>query len=331
MPRASKIPNVRFNLKSTKGNDSTLIYMVLQINGDRLKYSTGEKIIPFYWNDLKHAAKNIRGQNFTELNKRLVEMKSFAIEKIVQSDFKINVGGLRDLLNIKLGRIKIDEQPKVERPPTFIEFVDEYLKERKNSVAGKRGTWKVWQTSINHIKAFCKHEGTYYEKIDEKEVYSLNYDNLDKGFRNRFVNYLYKEKNHSINFVAKIISMLSQFMNEANLRDLPQKWDLPEMRAHRQKGWTVKKTKTTKFRLTFEELQAINDLELSGRIDIARSLFLIGAYTGLRYSDFSRLQPRHIIEEDGVRMIEIRTQKTGSEVTIPMFPNLEDIIELEFN
>jgi len=58
-----------------------------------------------------------------------------------------------------------------------------------------------------------------------------------------------------------------------------------------------------------------------------RDLFLIGCYSGLRFSDFSRLSPEHIKAVDGGKMIEIDTQKTGEKVFIPLFPILETLLQ----
>ena len=62
-------------------------------------------------------------------------------------------------------------------------------------------------------------------------------------------------------------------------------------------------------------------------LDKARDLFLIGAYTGLRYSDFTSIRPEHILEEDGKRFLVLHTQKTNTEVTIPLFPIADKILK----
>lgn len=54
----------------------------------------------------------------------------------------------------------------------------------------------------------------------------------------------------------------------------------------------------------------------------ARDLFIVGCYTGLRFSDFSQLKKENI--RNG--MISLRTQKTGELVAIPVHPVIEDII-----
>ena len=54
---------------------------------------------------------------------------------------------------------------------------------------------------------------------------------------------------------------------------------------------------------------------------------LIGAYSGLRYSDFNRILKKHLIKEDGIEMIEISTEKTDNRVTIPLIPILTVLIK----
>ena len=91
----------------------------------------------------------------------------------------------------------------------------------------------------------------------------------------------------------------------------------------------IAKEKTTKIALSFGELEKLFSLDLSGnqRLERVRDLFLIGAFSGLRFSDFSRLRPEHIAKVEGEKMIAITTQKTGEQVFIPLFPILEILLE----
>ena len=59
----------------------------------------------------------------------------------------------------------------------------------------------------------------------------------------------------------------------------------------------------------------------------SRDLFLIGCYTGLRVSDYTRLSKDHIVMLDGMDFFEIESRKTGRLVTIPIHPQVRDIIE----
>ncbi|MCB0745912.1 MAG: integrase catalytic domain-containing protein, partial [Ignavibacteriae bacterium] len=77
--------------------------------------------------------------------------------------------------------------------------------------------------------------------------------------------------------------------------------------------------------LNEQELQTLINLDLSKQkqLDRIRDLFIVGCYTGLRFSDFSQLRPEHIMGNT----IRIKTQKTDHWVTIPLFNPVKDIIE----
>lgn len=66
--------------------------------------------------------------------------------------------------------------------------------------------------------------------------------------------------------------------------------------------------------LSLDELRKIREVELPDYYDNARRLFLLGAYTGLRFSDFTRLRDEDFVGD----FIDIRNQKTGERVVIPI-------------
>jgi integrase len=80
--------------------------------------------------------------------------------------------------------------------------------------------------------------------------------------------------------------------------------------------------------LTKEELDKIRSLDLVDRSNLekVRDLFIIGCYTGLRYSDFSKICPENIITEGEGTYIVITTQKTTTRVVIPLNPVVIEII-----
>ena len=78
------------------------------------------------------------------------------------------------------------------------------------------------------------------------------------------------------------------------------------------------------------ELQAMASLAIPDQnrsMLKSRDLFLIGCYTGLRVSDYTRLSKDHIVILDGMDFFEIESRKTGRLVTIPIHPQVRDIIE----
>jgi len=73
--------------------------------------------------------------------------------------------------------------------------------------------------------------------------------------------------------------------------------------------------------LTETELESIYRLDLSKspRLEKVRDLFIFASWSGLRFSDFSTLQPEHIkTDESGEQYIDLRQRKTGGRVQIPI-------------
>lgn len=310
MPRQAKVPSPRFNLKdSSVPERDTLIYLVFRYQNIRIKYSTGEKIKPKYW-DGSRAKYTRKHPEYVDLNSRLNKIEETAIQ--IFRDY--NLGNIskeefKHQLDIRLGKTK----PTEDENPSFFQFVDRYIESLKSKPNAKRGTWKKFETVANHLKNFA----------EEKRV-PLDWESFDWQFKHEFEGWLFSPpRNHAINNASKIFQVLKQFLYEAERRGLHQNITF------KQKGFGIKRVQVKKIALSFEELKQLADLDLADnlRLDRVRDLFLIGAYSGLRYSDFTRIKPEHIINDGGVEIIELFTLKTDTEVAIPLMPELKAILK----
>ncbi len=76
--------------------------------------------------------------------------------------------------------------------------------------------------------------------------------------------------------------------------------------------------------LKLSELETIRNLtHLSKSAKVARDLFLVGCFTGMRYSDYSRLTSENIVDD----FIQIKTKKTGIKVMVPISAAVREIIK----
>lgn len=75
--------------------------------------------------------------------------------------------------------------------------------------------------------------------------------------------------------------------------------------------------------LTQEELDRLNQLELSKEASAIRDIFLLGCYTAQRVSDYKRITAKDICGS----IITIKQIKTGVVVKIPVHPVLYEILE----
>lgn len=313
MPKQAKVPAVRFNLKSAKpDNVESLIILIYRYGENRLVYSTGEKVLPKYWDKKNMRARVVRShvEEYDELNQRLDEL-----EKTTKDIFRENNFGEISVADFKLEiayRSGKEERPE-ETSISFFQFVESFIEEVKSQPDAKYNTWKKYITTYRHLKEYA----------DEKGI-NIDFDDIDFNFRNDFKNWLYAApRNHAQNTAAKNLQILKLFLKEATRRKLNTNLSF------REDGWSIPQEQKKHVVLTLDELSRLNGLDLSDntRLQRVRDLFLIGAYSGLRFSDFTRITPEHIIQEDGVEMIEISTQKTDTEVVIPLLPELKTILE----
>ena len=154
----------------------------------------------------------------------------------------------------------------------------------------KRLTQKNYLTLLNNIERFRK--GTTLNEIDYSFVVAY-----DKWLR---------ESGISHNTRISRLRLLRALLNEAKKRDLITINPFDRFRMQQmvsKKGF-----------LTFDQLRKIESMDLRGAEDKARDAFLIGCYTGLRYSDIISLRNEHI--KNG--WITKKMIKTGFIVEIPI-------------
>lgn len=296
----------KFILKEPKSTDKTLIYLFYNFNYQRLKYSTGEKIAPKNWNPTKQRAKETRSfpEHF-ELNNRLNYIEnsiSNAFRKIINDSRIPNSTILRNELN------KILKGEKEKRKPDLFNFIEIYINESKTSKS---------KTLINAYHAVHNR----LIEFSALKHFPLDFDTIDLEFYSRFRDFLLYDKDLLNNTVGKYIKNLKLFLNEATERGINTNM------IFRSKKFKVIQDETDSIYLNEDELGALYSLDLASNSTLSevRDLFLIGCYTGLRFSDFINLNKRNIVEKGQKKLIQIRTQKTDATVVIPMHPIVEDI------
>jgi integrase len=148
---------------------------------------------------------------------------------------------------------------------------------------------------------------------------SLHLDSIDLEFYDQFVDFLIK-KNYSKNSIGTFIKNIKVFMNEAVDRKLTTNLQF------KNKRFKYMEEHSESIYLSESELKKLYDLNLSksARLDKVRDLFIIGCYSGLRFSDLSQLRPENINELGN--MVKVRTQKTDEVVIIPLNRYIKKIL-----
>ena len=318
MPKLLHAPVPKFYLHSkTRETTSIILSLVMPWKGKmhRFKYHSGLTIKVSQWDPVKQRPKII-GKNhaaLAKLSEQINELEKICIEILNENKSNTSPVRLKNELDIRRGFKQKKEAPGASKAviPPFLEFLDLYLEERRNAATYKRGTHKVLETWVTHLKNFS---------AEQKRP--LEYQDINTMFLQIFKDWLCDPKrNLSSNYIAKGVTVIKQFMLEAKRRKYHSSEDFFEFKHQKEK--------VVKVSLSFQELEAIYKLDLSNNPKLVkvRDLFLIGAYTGLRFSDFVSIRPEHIKEEDGKRYLTLYTQKTATPVTIPLLAIPEEILK----
>lgn len=310
MARTTNSP-ISFVLRDPNGKALTPIIGLVRFNNERIKVATGFKVKPAHWNEDKGRVKNVvDALDKDEINSYLERMEK-AVSSIV-ADLKSNLIPLtKETIKQRIDTY-LNPVVEVEKPKTLLDFVQWYIDTCPTRlVRGSKArtgrfispdTIRRYQTTLNGLKAFSK---TYPR--------SLLFDNIDAAFYKAFTAWLVG-KNYATNNVSKYIENVKGFMSAAVDEGFTTNMAYRKFANLREDAENIY--------LTEAELQRIFELDLSKQaigMTVVRDLFIFAAWTGLRFSDFSTLQPEHIkTDEVGNQYLELRQRKTGGRVQIPI-------------
>lgn len=203
----------------------------------------------------------------------------------------------------------------------FMDYLQTYIERYKNVRDYK--TIKKYITAQNKLLA--------YEKLKRAK---LKFSDINIDFYNSFRFWFYKQ-GFSDNYFGSVIKVVKQVYIEARLVDKLHSFD-----DINHKDFITVNAESDNIYLTEDELQKIYNLEITPELIkenfptltprrvqqkyesllVVRDRFLIGAYTGLRVSDFSRIGEMNIGEH-----IRIVTDKGKTSVVIPLHPIVKAI------
>ncbi|MBL7909917.1 MAG: site-specific integrase [Bacteroidia bacterium] len=293
--------STKFYLKDPDSENATLINLTLTFEGRRYKFSTQESIKPKYWNTEEQVVrKSYKG--YDELNNSLKKkaedyLKAYRILKSLNA--KIN------FLTLKTKVDDLNETVNKENK-SFLGFIEDFIEASEMKV--KYGTIKSYKTTQAVLLRF-----------QQSQNRRLEFNSIDLNFYDDFITFLAKKLNYSANTIGKNIKNLKVFMNEATERNLNNNMD------YLKKGFKVSREDIDNIYLSDEEIMKIYNLDLSDneRMAQVRDLFIVGCYTGLRFSDFSQIKKENI--RNG--LFTLRTEKTNELVSVPVHPLIEQIMQ----
>jgi integrase len=209
---------------------------------------------------------------------------------------------------------KPEPKPEPEpRKPTIFEYFDIYLSKPETQRKLTHGTVKSYNLSKTFLQRFN----------DEERNFDFSDINMD--WYNEFVEWC-EGQGYSKNYIGKHIKILKRILKYAYAKgDSNNNSFLDD-------DFKVLREEVDNVYLDEEELKKIFELDLKAkpRHELARDLFIIGCYTGLRISDYNNLLDRNIIEVKGKKLFSVypkKTKKSKKKVAMPMHYYIEDILK----
>ena len=286
-------------------------------NGRKFDYtvSTEFKIEPKSWSTSKQKLKNTSGDKTKdEINNHLIDLKKYILDHFnldnasgVFIDKQWLQQQIANHFNRPLNEAVSDEI-------YFVAFTEKFIKNAPTRLI--KGTNKpVSSATITKYNSLQKKLEAYEKHAKTK----IKFTDLNLSFYDSFVQFLKVQETISTNTVGKYISTLKGIAREALLKGFPVNKEI------NHPNFFVPTEKAIDIYLNDDEINTIynKDFKYSEKYDNARDLFIIGLRTGLRISDFLRLEQSHI--NDG--NFEIVTQKTNQKVLIPIHPQVAEILK----
>ena len=151
--------------------------------------------------------------------------------------------------------------------------------------------------------------------LDFYRLKPFGWDDINESLADRYISYL-----ESIGYMKytldKHISLFKTIVSVAERQGLHSN----HLAGSYLKSPQIREEdKAKEIYLTKDELSALYDLTLSGFEEQVRDVFLIGCFTALRYSDYSRIKKENIgFTNSGTKVIRIKQEKTAGTVVIPI-------------
>ena len=297
-----------------KEREVSPIAILVSFRGEKYRKSIGETVQVKQWNTRTKTVR-ITGSNpdASLINDRIAEWRKAAERTVNHFRNSVSAPTKADFFAVlEKERYGHNDSRRTLLVPYFDTFIKRYEGIRSNS-------------QIKHYRC-CQRTMREYEDFIGR---SLHFSDIDMDFYLRFKAW-FNTKGLSLNYLGEKIKILKVVMNDARQLD----------RLH-DNDWTTQRGFATPFDysdtiyLNTEQLMRMYHLDINEQSVLplmknedkrpqnvskkvsamrkARDMFLIGAFTGLRFSDYSRLQPANF--QDG--MIRIRNKKTGVFTVVP--------------
>jgi len=297
---------IRTNKKNSETNIRIRFYQGKKID---LYTVSQEHINPKYWNNKAGVVRDIAEFN----DKEELQRQLNKLERHINKEYDLET----DKTKISKEWLK-ETVDKFYNPKkylqkdfslfSFIEYFTENAHKRINPNTGNPICYKL-QREYKKTYSYLKDYAKLYKEPDFKDI--------DLDFYQNFVDML-KGKGLATNTIGKKIQTLKLFLNEA------KEQGINHFTMYESRKFAAPHEESDNIYLTKAEIEHFYNHDFSGnaRLEKVRDLFIVGCWTGLRFSDLTKITQERIKGN----FIELKQSKTGNKVIIPLHKIVKEII-----
>lgn len=277
--------NIVFNRKNRLNKEGkALVQVCAYLKGKRKYFSTHIYLYPHQWNATRRRV--CRHPHASELNRMLHQ----TVTDLEAAELKL----WRQGRNFTLSELK-EAYVMRTNSPGFLNFC---YHEAESEVL-KESTKANIRRTLALLQAFHR---------------DVTFAEIDFAFITAFEEYLLHLGYHA-NTVAKHLKHLKRYVNAAVHKGyvLPEPYPFSHFRIR-----TIPYKHTHLTPAELESMEALCPDRNNPQLCRVLDAFLFCCYTGLRYSDFVRLRPVNFIEMQQDTWLVYKSQKTGTEVRLPL-------------
>jgi|GEM_PF-280129 integrase len=339
-------------LRPSKSNLHSLWVGLRHTEGQFL-LSTGIKISPKHWNSKKSEVKNVSlpdldmKSNILQRKAKDEDITSFTNNTLNEITNFINARSHLDKESIKaefssflfrqseaegfvsdLHRFCIDflNKSKNATKESLIAEIDTFLHPPQkqhnlfeyieNFIHGAESGSRLNDGKIIARRTIQRYRTTQTLLLEFQTVtgYEIAFNSIDKEFIDAFNSFMATHKKYSPATMGKHVQTFKSFLTEATEGGVNTNLKF------KGKAFAVMSTVKDAIHLSESELKSMYELDFSKneRLDKVRDLFIVGAWTGLRISDFMDIKPENIKQVKDGYELEIIQDKTKGKVFIPL-------------
>lgn len=305
---------VNFLLRSSKNvAPLTLRLLFRNSKGEDFVYSTKTKyrIDKPYWKKHNSNSKDADTKNKqVEVKADLLKIENFILDAFNQTpEADIDKDWLDTQMDLFYN--PVTENQKSDLLTDAIQSIIDEAPTRKNA----KGGIGISLSRVNSYKSL-KNMITEYQGNKALKVKDVN-----KGFAKDFLKHLLNTKQYQKSYALKKIADLKTVCNDADIYGI-------ETNPQYKKIDSTKPQNDNILYLTPDELKKIAETNLLNEAhQNARKWLLLGCNLGQRGGDLLKLNDSNFVNRNGLEVIELKQQKTGKNVTIPVLETTKEIIK----